>query len=762
MLTLTDRCRHLREDAVHIKSASKKICAQRDFWFRYGERNLPPEIRSNSTLIAAGIAATAENAACYIADKELIVGYNFGDGEYGGLTGNRERDREIFASNGFTEEQIDGYYSESAPLYTHTPINENFTPQLSALISERAVCNSAGRSSITCNHTVLGYDKVLALGFEGLLAEVNEAVERNGDSLFYEAERMVCRAGMHIGERYAAYAESLAENEPDPVRRSELSAVAAVCSRVPRLPASGFHEALQSLWFAHILNTWEDGINANSLGRLDKILYPYYKKEIDAGTLTKEQAFELVCCLWIKLYRDYDVQQSCVGGSHRLPDGEKVSDVNDLSYLMLDATEACGFVRCMSVRISSVTERGFIKRALEVVGHVGMGIPFFFNDDVMVPSLEAFGIAPDDADDYCAIGCVETLVPGKTNPHAVNSRCNLLKAVEYALGNGRSLFNPALEPALRTGDPLSFSSYEDFSKAVFAQIEYMLNETVKVALAYMESSENDRPKPYKSLLTEGCTDSGIDFNARGALYDYYQIMFLGIPNLADSMAAVKTLVFGKKLYSMSDLLVQLEHNFPDEAVRLDFLRRSPKFGNDDDTADSIAAEILDFACDKTLEISKKCGTMFHPQPFSFLWMLEHGAATAATPDGRRRGEILAYSASPMQGRDASGLTALLNSLSCLPTKKTPGTTSAIVEIEPKLFEEENIDALTDIFIASASAGLCNVQFNTVSAETMLDAQLHPENHRNLAVRVSGFSQKFNLLSREIQDHIIARTKHGKI
>lgn len=759
MVTLNERCRHLREDAVNRKSASKKICAQRDFWFRYGERSLPTHLRSNMTLVAAGIAATVENARPYIADREMIVGYNFGDGEYGGLTGNRERDREILTENGFTEEQIDLFYTESPPLYTCMPIHENFTSALSALIGERAVCNSAGRSSITCNHTVLGYEKVLQLGFEGLLGEVNEAAERQGDSLFYEAERMVCRAGMKIGERYAAHALALADTESDPERRTELEKIASVCSRVPRYPASDFHEALQSLWFAHIMNTWEDGINANSLGRLDQILYPYYIKETAEG---KKQTFELLCCLWIKLYRDYDVQQSCVGGSHRTPDGKRVSDVNELSWLMLDATEACSFVRCMSARVSSVTERAFIRRALRVVGNLGVGIPFFFNDDVMIPALETFGIAAKDADDYCAIGCVETLVPGKTNPHAVNTRVNFLKAAEYALGNGRSMIDPALETGPRTGDPLFFVNYTQFSDAVYAQLDYLLTEAIKVALAYMESSEKDRPKPYKSLLTEGCTGRGIDFNARGALYDYYQIMFLGIPNLADSMAAVKTLVYEKKMYSMSELLFQLKNNFPDEAIRRDFLHRAPKFGNDDSLPDSIAADILDFACDKTLELSKECGYMFHPQPFSFLWMLEHGAATAATPDGRCRGEILAYSASPMQGRDKSGLLALFHSLSNLPTKKTPGTTSAIVEVEPKLFEEQYLDALTDIFTASALAGLSNVQFNTVNAETLLDAQLHPENHRNLAVRVSGFSQKFNLLSREIQDHIIARTKHQSI
>ncbi|MDD4774330.1 MAG: pyruvate formate lyase family protein [Eubacteriales bacterium] len=760
MIELNERCMRLREEAVNIKSASKKTGAQRDMWFRYGERNLPQHLRSNITLVAAGIAATAENAAPYIAGGELIVGYNFGDGEYGGLTGDPARDREIFAANGFSDGMIDGYYADCPPLYTHTPIDEGFSPALSALVREGAVCNSAGRSSITCNHSVLGYEKVLKLGFEGLSDEVGLHA-RGGDSLFYVAERIVCRGGMKIGERYAAHALALAESA-DRERRDELKEIARICQRVPRYPASNFREALQSLWFAHILNTWEDGINANSLGRLDKILYPYYKKDIESGALSREEAFELICCLWIKLYRDYDVQQCCIGGSRRLSGGERVSEVNDLSRLMLDATEACAFVRCMSVRVSSVTERSFVRRALEVVGRVGMGVPFFFNDDVMIPALELYGIAPEDADDYCAIGCVETLVPGKTNPHAVNTRVNLLKAAEYALGNGRSMFNPGLPVAPETGDPLAFERYGDFRNAVFTQIDYLLESAVSVALAYMDSSEKDRPKPYKSLLTEGCVARGVDFNARGALYDYYQLMFLGIPNLADSMAAIKTLVYDEKRYSMAELLYQLENNFPDEAVRLDFLRRAPKFGNDEDLPDSIAAEILNYACDRTREISEQCGYSFHPQPFSFLWMLEHGAASAASADGRRRGEILAYSASPMQGRDESGLTALLNSLSRLPTKKTPGTTSAIVEIEPKLFEDGHLDILCDIFMAASTRGLCNVQFNTVNASTMLDAQLHPENHRNLAVRVSGFSQKFNLLSRELQDHIIARTKHAKV
>jgi formate C-acetyltransferase len=267
------------------------------------------------------------------------------------------------------------------------------------------------------------------------------------------------------------------------------------------------------------------------------------------------------------------------------------------------------------------------------------------------------------------------------------------------------------------------------------------------------------PKPYKSLLTEGCLESGRDFNARGAKYDYYQVMLGGIPNLADSLEVIRRFVFEEKAYTLEEIRDILEQDFPDEAVRVAFLRRADKFGNDKDGVDSLAVAITNRACDTLQRLSREHGHDYHAQPFTFLWMIDHGHHSAASPDGRRRGEIIAYSVSPMQGRDYNGLTALLRSISRLPTRRTPGTTSAIVEVDPKLFAPKNLDALTSLLLGAAAEGLSNVQFNTVDVKTLRDAQKHPENYRNLAVRVSGFSQKFHLLSPEMQEHIIGRTKH---
>ena len=751
---LTERCVNLRDDAVNEKLMAKFICAQWYYWFRMGELSMLEGDYEfdNINVTAAGISSVIRNAKPYILAGELIVGHNFGDGLYQGLTWNKENDIKLFRSNGFTDSQIDAYYTESKPPYKHKTAEYNFTQQEIDLMAEQTAINSAGHVSITCNHSVIDYEKVIKLGFEGILDELSNY----GDGNFYKALRTVCEAGCVFGDKYADEAESLKNNTG--YNTADLDMIITVCRQVPRKPARSFIEAVQSLFFAHLINTFEDNINANSLGRLDQILYPYYTADIESGKLTRQEAFEIICCLWMKLYRDYDVQQSCVGG--RSADGS--SDVNELSYMMLDATEKLNFIRCISVRFDENTDKQFVQRALEVVGNVGKGVPFFFNDSVMIPALVRKGIEYEDAVKYAAIGCVETLIPGKTNPHAVNSRGNILKAIEYALNNGKSMIAPERIPGITTGDPSEFTTYDKLKEAVFKQMNHIIESTIKMAVMFMETSEYNFPKPVKSLLTEGCMESGLDFNARGAKYDYYQLMLIGIPNLADSLAALKTLVYEKKLYTLDEILYQLQNDFPDETVRLDLINKAPKYGNDISEVDNIAFEIMDYACDRIDELSEECGYSFHAQPFTFLWMIPHGEMTGATPDGRRKGEIIAYSMSPMQGRDMEGLTALLNSMANLPTEKAAGTTSAIVEVDPKLFEESNIGYLTDMLYTAAAKGLCNVQFNTVNADTLIDAQNNPWKHRNLAVRVSGFSQKFNLLDRKLQDHIIARTKHASL
>ncbi|MCL2814747.1 MAG: hypothetical protein FWD23_09125 [Oscillospiraceae bacterium] len=728
MFCLSKRCEILKEDAVNLKTHAKIMELERLKWFHRGvsgEAEANPEAE-NICLTAAGLESVILNSQVVINDGELIAGCNYGLGEWSDCV-------DIQLNRGFIPadeaKALKGEILSAEQKYRRRHSEGQNGELFEKLAAEGAI---GGGWVMTDNHTVIGYEQVLKLGFEGLQKKIEEYEKLNGESKWYSATKRVCRAACAIGERHAKKARELG-----------LEKIAEICEKVPRHPANSFHEALQSLWFAHIVNTWEDGINANSLGRLDQILYPWYKTDTESGKLTKEEAFELICCLWIKLYRDYDVQQSCVGGCDK--NGEDAA--NELSWLMLEVTEALNFIRCLSVRFSSKSDPAFIRRALEVVGHMQKGVPFFFNDDVLIPALVSKGISLSDARDYTQIGCVETVIPGKSNPHAVSAHANLLKAMEYALKDEKAG---------------SCKSFDELKKEVFGYVKYIVEQ------AYLATSRNivhagfNSPKPYKSLLTEGCVESGRDFNGFGAKYDYYQMMMYGIPNLADSLSALEELVFAQNRYTMPQLIFQIENNWPNEAMRLTFVNKAPKFGNDIASADQTASEIMELACDFLDELSAKHGYMFHAQPFTFLWMVDYGKKTAATPDGRRDGEILAYSVSPMQGRDQSGFTALINSLSQLPTKKAPGTSSAIVEADPALFTDRNIGYFVEILLEGAKRGLCNVQFNVTDADTLKEAQKYPEKHKNLAVRVSGFSQKFSLLDKNMQDHIIGRTKHRSV
>lgn len=755
MFTLSSRCALLREEAVDKKEYMKLYYAQRNVYFNTGKALAEKEGLSPTEAIAQGLSNTLDKFSPVIIPGELIVGFNFGEGKHSEyfFPEDTPEHRHIMAENGISPEDTELYFSlkNSSGLIPNLSPGVCLSPEEEQSDTEWA---AIGRC-IDSNHTVLGYEQVLKEGFSGLLARVTAAEEKNGPLPMYSAMKKICGSALRFGEKYSTAArELLSANAPGYDRR-DLEHIISVCSNVPRSPAKSFAEAVQALWFAHIINTWEDNINANSIGRLDKILYPYYSADIEKGVLTREQAFELICCLWIKLYRDYDVQQSAVGGTE--PDGS--CSVNELSYMMLEATERLDFVRCLSLRYSKSTPPDFIRRGLEVVGRVGKGVPFFFNDDVMIPALEQKGISHEDACGYTQIGCVETVIPGKSNPHAVTGEVNLLKSIEYILCNGKSMAHPDFSPGLKTGGLECFDSYESFYAAVLAQIENLLDLSCRKVKKLRDAAVKTSPRPYKSLLTEGCIRSGRDFNDAGAKYDYYQIMLCGIPNLADSLEVIRKFVYEDKKYSLSQLKDILENNFPDEALRAEFIRKAPKYGNDEDSVDLIAAHITEKACDMLTRLSEKYGLEFHAQPFTYLWMIDHGNHSAASPDGRRAGEPLAYSCSAMQGRDINGLTALFNSIAKLPSKKAPGTTSAIAEVDPKLFCDENLDILTEIFLVAGERGLCNVQFNITDAATLLDAQKHPERHNNLAVRVSGFSQKFNLLSPELQNHIIERTKH---
>lgn len=771
MQDLTKRVRELREHALQWEENQNEYVGQYLYHALKGLEGSgagAPWMRRKSNMLCSIL----RGALPVIHERELIVGYN-----YYGDDNAMWSERSLRARMGEERDQLARYLGrgrlDGGQIEYILDLLDGvgrFLPGMPYFSEEPAEYSEAFAEGVICaqgtseNHTVVGFEKVLRLGFSGISAEIAKmqgALDAGDPStiqkkLLLECAKDVADSACLLGRRYREKAEEQLRDCLCGERRQELEKLTSVLANVPERPAETFREAVQSLWFAHIVNTWEDGINANSLGRLDQILYPYYKRDRELGRLDDDEALELICCLWIKLYREYDVQQAMLGGL--TPQGG--DGTNELTYLMLDATDALDFIRCLSVRLHKGSPMKLIRRSLEIVGK-GRGIPFFFNDDILVPALAGSGVALEDARDYAAIGCVEITIPGRANPHAVSNRVNLLKCLELALNDGVSIVT-GLQVGPRTGRIEEMTSLDDVIAAYSRQVEYFTGLACAESNRLELESSLSSPMPYKSMLTEGCLESGRDFNGGGAKYNYHESMPMGIPNVADSLAALEKLVFIEKRHTLAEAVGYLKENFPDEGIRLEFLNRAPKYGNDDDSVDRYAVMAMRHFHDVIKKRKSLNGQGFFMQPFTFLWLMEAGESTAATPDGRRLGENIAYSVSPMQGRDCAGLTAVFNSIAKLPAGLAAGSTSAIIEIDPALFEGNRIDLLTAMLRTAVEKGVGQVQFNVTNAETLQKAQAEPDKYRNLAVRVSGFSQRFCLLDRRLQDHIIARTKHKKL
>ncbi|MFZ2654385.1 MAG: pyruvate formate lyase family protein [Victivallales bacterium] len=615
------------------------------------------------------------------------------------------------------------------------------------------------------NHSIRDYAKVLRIGFGGIKAEVEAELGKSEitdpgfpqKENFLKAAISICDAGILLGKRYSELASGMAQKEKCEVRKKELLKMAETCANVPAKGAGSLFEATQSLWFAHILTCGEDSINANSIGRLDQILYPYYKKDADKGLLSKEEAREIMEELGCKLYLDYDVQAIVLGGL----DKKGAHAANELTSIILDATDRLGFIRDISVRLDSKSPDSLIGKCAEMIIKGG-GIPFVFNDDCFVKALSDRGISLEDARDYAPIGCIELTIPGKANPHAVSGWINSTKCLELALFGGK---DPAsgIQIGPKTPDLSEMESYDEFWKCYKKQMEFFSGRMVYFCNRGELQQREFGPLPCWSVLTDDCIKRGRDITNGGAVYNYHSICFLGTANTADSLCAVKKLVFEDKKIKPAALLESLGKNFEGaETLRLLLLKGSPKYGNDCPEVDDIAKEVDEHFIKYMDTFRTPLGGRYFVHLFSFLCNIGFGKTTGATPDGRFSGEALAYSLSAQQGRDEKGITAMLKSLSKLPHDMAAGASAAIVEISPKIFEGiDGVKRMADIIRTLLSMRIGQIQFNVVTVERLKLAQKEPDKYGSISVRVAGFSQMFKLIDRDLQNHIIARTKHEK-
>jgi len=710
---------------------------------------------------ARALCSVFENMPPLIFADEIIVGEN-GDHQCDGLINFFPLDpafhREQIAASGLSDEQ-----KTAMSMWLDEDPFAHFS--LPAVSPEQRLAEQHGVIAVwgtDLNHSIRDYEKVLRLGFDGIRREVESALasvpssgpdasNRRANLLAFE---MVCRSAAGIGRRHAAAARQFAAGCSDEDARREWETIAAVCERVPEHPARTFREAVQSLWFAHILTVWEDGINANGIGRIDQFLWPYLEADLADGRITMNEAAEILAALWIKLYRPYDVQQMMVGG--QLADGGDAT--NPLSYLVLDVTEALGFVRCLSARLHEGSPRDLVARCVDLLARGG-GIPFFFNDEAIVPALVSRGIPIEDACGYAAIGCIEITIPGKANPHAVSHWINLAKCLELALNDGRDLLDD-VQVGPQTGSLADHLSIDDVMAAYTRQLEYFSELAVAGSNAAEIAHRDCYRLPYLSLLTDDCISTGLDIIEGGARYNYHSSAAMGIPNAADSLAALQSAVFEDEKISPAEMLDALRSNFSGrEDLRLSLRNRVPKYGNDNPLPDGFAADLTRQYCDLLATYATPTGGTFFCHLFTFTLMLGYGKLTGASPDGSLAGEPLAYSLSPVQGRDTTGLTAVLQSLAKIPHHLAAASSSAILEVDPTLLEGAGRSVFVDLIVTAIRQGVGQLQFNVVNADTLKAAQEDPDRYSSLCVRVSGFSQRFCLLDREMQDHIIARTKH---
>jgi len=628
-------------------------------------------------------------------------------------------------------------------------------------------------------HTVLD-DKIYHKGMLDFISDIEAAIaglDFLTDPEAYDkreelrAMRIAAEALITFGRRHAEKARELAKSEKDKTRKKELEIIAEVCDRVPAHAPRNFWEALQGYWFVHLgviteYNTW-DSFNP---GRLDQHLWPFYEKGLKDGSLTKEFATELLECFWLKFnnqpappkvgvtaeesgtYTDFALIN--LGGLKA--DGSDA--VNDLSFLLLDVIEEMRILQPSSmVQIAAKGPDAFLWRALRIV-KTGFGQPSIFNSDTIVRELVRQGKAVEDARNGGASGCVESGAFGKEN-YTLTGYFNMPKVFEVTLHNG---VDPRTGKTigLATGDPAKAKTFDELFLAFETQLRHFVDIKIAGNAIIERLFATVLPAPFLSILIDDCVKKGKDYHAGGARYNTNYIQGVGLGSMTDILASVKFNVYDKKTVTMKKLLEALSTNYDgNETLRQRFLNKTPKFGNDDDYADDIMKRIFQayFAV-----IDNRPNTKGGKYRINLLPTTVHvyfGKVTGATPDGRKASEPLSEGVSPVQGSDRKGPTAVLKSAGKMDHVRTGGTLLNQKFTPQLLADEEGIRNLGHLVRSYFKLDGHHIQFNVVTAETLRDAQKHPEKYRDLIVRVAGYSDYFVDCGVELQDEIIRRTEH---
>ena len=704
----------------------------------------------------------------------------------------------------------------------------NMAPEAYAAFTEHNVFTPGNYFYNGIGHVCVQYDKVLRIGYRGIITEAKAAldkldfadaeyVERTN---FLEAVIESCEAVIEYARRYSRLARELAGKERDADRRRELETIAKNCTRVPEFGATTFHEACQSFWFVQLLLQIESSGHSISPGRFDRYMYPYYKADLDKGAITGEQAQELLDCIWVKFndinkvrdavsadgFAGYGMFQNLiVGGQNE----HGMDSTNDLSYMCLEAAMHVPLPQpSISIRVWNGSPEDLLIKAAALT-RLGTGLPAYYNDEIIIPSIMARGLTLEDARDYCIIGCVEPQKGGKTDGWHDAAFFNMCRPLELAFSNG---MDKGKKIGPETGDVAKMTTFEEFYNAYKTQQSYMIKLLVNANNAIDSAHAKRCPLPFQSCMVDDCIGRGKSLQEGGAVYNFTGPQGFGIANNTDGLIAVKQLVFDEKKVTMQEFREALKANFGygiggaaaerlttevaielakegieitpkaietiyreittasaiDESTKARYkeIKRlideeCPKYGNDIYEVDMFARDVANSYTKEVEKYKNVRGGIFQAGLYPVSANVPLGGTTGATPDGRLAYTPLADGIGPASGRDVKGPTATANSVAKLEQCVASNGTLLNQKFHPSALEGmKGLTKFVSLIRSYFDQKGMHVQFNVVTKETLLDAQAHPEKYKTLVVRVAGYSALFTTLSKSLQDDIINRTEQG--
>ena len=616
--------------------------------------------------------------------------------------------------------------------------------------------------------------KWLDIGPAGLLEEVSAKLESCDDDKkdFYESVKIVLEGAILFIKRYEDLAIELAEVASDMQQRKEYQAVADVCRVIRQSPPSTFREALQSVWFMYAILQMESNASSFSPGRMDQYLYSFYQHDSENSGLTLQEALEFVECLWLKFNQLVYLRSSssakyfagfpigfnvAIGG--QLKPGQDAA--NELSYLFLKAQDHLGLSQPnLSARLHDHSPEEFVDRCATVIGK-GSGMPQIFNDEAVVPALIAKGIAEKDAYNYAIVGCVELTTHGNALGWSDAAMFNLVKALELTLNDGVCLLTGEKIGAA-VGTLEDYRNYQQLEEAYRKQIEFFFERMIRCCEVVERLHGEILPSAFLSAVIDDCLDKGIDVTQGGAYYNLSGIQAIQPANVADSLAAIKKLVYDEKRITRSELLVALRNDFADqEALRLTLLNHAPKYGNDVEWVDQIGNKWIKVFADRLKDFTNIRGGIYHAGLYTVSAHVPMGANVGATPDGRKSKTALADGGmSAVYGRDVSGPTALLKSVSRIDSMMGSNGTLLNMKFSPDVFRNrESKSKFIALLRQFVKLKIIHVQFNVVTKDELIAAQQNPEEYRSMTIRVAGYTAYFTELAADLQTEIIARTSY---